>query len=211
MHGNGFIDITGMKFNRLQAIEYVGQGYSGARWKFKCDCGNEVVTASYFVRKGMTKSCGCWNEENKHNRYKIHGMHKTRLYQAWIHMKQRCKNPKCKSYKNYGGRGIEVCQDWEKSFINFKDWAYKNGYTDALTLDRIDNDKGYYPENCRWVNMLVQENNKRNNHYYLINGEMKTLSQISREYNISRNALYYRIHTKGKTLEESVKELTEET
>lgn len=201
---NTLIDITGMKFNRLTALEYMGQGSSGARWKFRCDCGNEIVTAGYHVRKGRTKSCGCWNEENKHDRYKIHGMHKTRLYSAWSHMKQRCLNPSCKEYENYGGRGILICKDWIDNFENFREWAMNNGYSETLTLDRIDNNKGYSPDNCRWVSMLVQENNKRNNHYYLFKGQPKTLSQIAREYSISRNALYYRVNVKGMDLENAV-------
>ena len=208
MRPGNFIDITGMKFNRLTALEYICQGSSGARWKFKCDCGKEIVTASYHVRRGLTKSCGCWNEQNKHDRYRIHGMHKTRLYTAWSHMKQRCLNPKCREYQHYGGRGITVCNEWLDDFINFRDWAHKNGYREDLTLDRIDNNQGYYPENCRWVSMVVQENNKRNNHYYLFKGQMKTLSQIAKEYHISRNSLYYRVNVVGKNLEMAVTELT---
>ena len=202
-----FIDITGMKFNRLTAIEYAGQGSCGARWKFKCDCGNEIVTSSYPVRNGKTKSCGCWNNENKHNRYRIHGMHKTKLYSAWTHMKQRCLNPKCASYKDYGGRGISICSEWVDDFTSFRDWAYENGYSEELTLDRIDNNKGYYPENCRWVSMETQENNKRNNHFYLYKGEKKTLSQIANENKISRNSLYYRVNVKNVPLGEAVETL----
>ena len=126
-------------------------------------------------------------------------------------MKQRCLNAKCREYRHYGGRGITVCKEWIDDFINFRDWAYKNGYREDLTLDRIDNNKEYYPENCRWVSMVVQENNKRNNHYYLFKGEMKTLSQIAKEYHISRNSLYYRVNVVGKNLEMAVTELTGQT
>lgn len=206
-HPKNFVDITGMKFNRLTAIEYVGQGNSGAKWKFLCDCGKEIVTSGYFARKGYSKSCGCWNEENKYNRYRKHGMHKTRLYYSWSHIKQRCLNPKCREYKNYGGRGISICEDWKNNFEEFANWSYKNGYEENLTIDRIDNNGNYCPENCRWVNMIVQENNKRNNHYYEFNGQLRTLSQISREFNVSRNSLYYRINKKGMSVENALKSL----
>lgn len=198
------IDLTGMKFNRLTAISYIGQGSCGAKWLFKCDCGREVVTNAYPVKHGQTKSCGCWNEENKHNRYRIHGLTGTRIQVTWSHMKQRCYNPNCREYEHYGGRGISVCEEWKNSVAEFAKWAYANGYKENLTLDRIDNDGNYEPNNCRWVSMEVQENNKRNNHYYDINDGRYTLSQISKMYDISRNSLYYWINEKGMVPQDAV-------
>ena len=193
-----------MKFNRLTALEYVDQGPCGARWKFRCDCGNIKIINAYFVKTGQTKSCGCWNEENKHNRYRIHGLYNTKLEIAWSHMKQRCLNPKSKEYKNYGGRGITICDEWENDVAAFAKWAYENGYREGLTIDRIDNNGNYTPENCRWTTMEVQENNKRNNQYYDWNGEQITLSQIAKRNDISRNRLYYRIYSKGMELQDAI-------
>jgi hypothetical protein len=206
---SGLIDLTGMKFNRLTAVSYVGQGSSGAKWLFKCDCGKEIITSSYPVRKGKTKSCGCWNEENKHNRYRIHGLTGTKIQSAWSHMKQRCFNPNCKEYEHYGGRGITVCDEWKNSVAEFAKWAYENGYEKNLTLDRIDNNGNYEPNNCRWVSMEVQENNKRNNRYYDIDSGSYTLSQIAKMYSVSRGSLYYWIHRKGMKTQDAIKMLVD--
>lgn len=206
---SGLIDLTGMKFNRLTAVSYVGQGSSGAKWLFKCDCGKEIITSSYPVRKGKTKSCGCWNEENKHNRYRIHGLTGTKIQSAWSHMKQRCFNPNCKEYEHYGGRGITVCDEWKNSVAEFAKWAYENGYEKNLTLDRIDNNGNYEPNNCRWVSMEVQENNKRNNRYYDIDSGSYTLSQIAKMYSVSRGSLYYWIHRKGMKMQDAIKMLVD--
>lgn len=201
---SGLIDLTGKKFNRLTAIKYIGQGNSGARWLFRCDCGNEIITNAYPVKHGRTKSCGCWNEENKHNRYRLHGLTGTRLQAVWSHMKQRCYNPNCKEYEHYGGRGITVCEEWKNSIKNFADWAYKNGYEEHLTLDRIDNNGDYEPNNCRWATMEVQQNNKRNNKYYQTSFGILTLSQIAKQYNVSRNRLYNCVQNKNMTVEQAV-------
>lgn len=206
---SGLIDLTGMKFNRLTAVSYVGQGSSGAKWLFKCDCGKEIITSSYPVRKGKTKSCGCWNEENKHNRYRVHGLTGTKIQSAWSHMKQRCFNPNCKEYEHYGGRGITVCDEWKNSVAEFAKWAYENGYENNLTLDRIDNNGNYEPNNCRWVSMEVQENNKRNNRYYDIDSGSYTLSQIAKMYSVSRDSLYYWIHRKGMKTQDAIKMLVD--
>ena len=200
--GHGLIDITGQKFGRLTAIKYVDYtNNNGSRWLFKCDCGKEIVTTSSSVRRGRTKSCGCYNQELRKNRIK-HGMFNTKMYCAWVHMRQRCNNPKCKSYQDYGGRGITVCEEWN-TFINFYDWAMANGYEESLTLDRIDNDENYEPDNCRWVSMSVQENNKRNNHFVEYRGQRMTISQCARAANVSRNALNYRLMM-GMTADEAV-------
>jgi hypothetical protein len=121
-------------------------------------------------------------------------------------MRQRCNNPRCKEYRNYGARGISICKEWDE-FIGFYNWAMANGYKEDLTLDRIDNDGNYEPNNCRWVSMEVQENNKRTNVYYIINGEKMTLSQCSKKYDISRNSLYYRINVLNYSPEKAVEEL----
>lgn len=107
-----------------------------------------------------------------------HGFTKTRLYNIWKSMRQRCKNPKCLNYKNYGGKGISVCNEWD-DFKVFSKWALKNGYTEELTLDRIDVKENYNPLNCRWVSYKIQENNKTSNRYLELNGEIHTLAEWS--------------------------------
>lgn len=109
-----------------------------------------------------------YGKEN--GRYK-HGMSNTRLNNIYVNMKQRCYNIKCPNYKNYGARGIEICSEWLCNKKTFFDWAVKNGYREGLTLDRIDNNKGYFPENCRWVSMIIQGNNRRVNCYITYKGD----------------------------------------
>lgn len=108
-----------------------------------------------------------------------HGESYTRLYNIWRQMKARCNNSKHRDYYKYGGRGIKVCEDWNNNFIVFKKWSEENGYDDSLTIDRIDVNKGYNPDNCRWVDYKIQNNNKRDNVYITINGETKTAMQWS--------------------------------
>lgn len=117
----------------------------------------------------------------------------TRLYTIWVDMKDRCFNKNGKAYRNYGQRNITVCDEWKHNFRSFKQWALSNGYTDKLTIDRINNDGNYEPSNCRWVDNIVQQNNKRNNHYITYKGETKTLSQWSKIIGIPKDTLRRRI------------------
>lgn len=134
-----------------------------------------------------------------------HGKRKTKLYIVWCNMRNRCDCTGNKEYKNYGGRGISVCSDWY-SFIAFMNWAFASGYSKGLTIDRIDNDKGYYPENCRWITRKEQANNKTNNHYITYRGETKTLKQWSESLNIPYYRLRSRINNCGFSIEEAFSE-----
>lgn len=198
------IDISGMEFERCVALKHVSGGRCGAKYLFRCECGKQFVARSNDVRKGRVKSCGCVNRREVKEKTTKHGFYKHPIYQAWSHIKQRCYNPNCKEYEHYGGRGITMCDDWLNNPVEFINWSFDNGWEKGLTIDRIDNDKGYYPDNCRWVSMEVQENNKSDNHYYLYNGESKTLSQIARENNVSRNSLYYRVNVKNMSIEKAL-------
>jgi len=161
------IDLKGQRFGRLIVIMFAGRINKITRWQCKCDCGKLVTVQSQHLRKGETKSCGCLAREMKSINHTIHGMaadRKTkrnkRLYAIWSGMKQRCTNPNIRCYKNYGGRGISVCKEW-LDFIPFKNWALANGYRDDLTIDRINVDGNYCPDNCRWATWKEQANNKQ--------------------------------------------------
>lgn len=121
-----------------------------------------------------------------------HGYSRKRIYNIWVKIIQRCYNPKDTGYKNYGARGIAVCDEWRIKALPFILWSFENGYSDELTIDRIDNDGNYEPSNCRWANSITQCNNKRDNVKFVFQGELKTLSEISRIIGINRNTLYAR-------------------
>ncbi len=157
------IDLTGKRFGKWLALEYVGMNKNrSSLWRCACKCGSERIVASSNLRSGQSKACGCVRK--KHELSRRDYCHY--LYHTWVNMKQRCSNPKATCYKHYGGRGIAVCDRWVRSFINFlADMGDKP--TLSHTLERIDNDKGYFPENCKWATMIEQNQNKRNNHITL--------------------------------------------
>ena len=183
------VDIKGKKFNRLTVLEYVGN----SKWLCKCACGKETIVLGADIRSGHTKSCGCYNSEQAKLRNSTHNKTKTRLYETWEHIKRRCYSITCNDYKNYGSRGIKVCDEWRNDFMAFYNWAIQNGYDDNLTIDRIDNNGNYEPSNCRWVDRYIQANNTRRNHYYIVNGEKLTISEIARKYNMNYNTLNNRL------------------
>lgn len=128
---------------------------------YLCDCGNEFIARHEYVKSFHTKSCGCLARKINAERLKTHGMTNTKIYKSWSHIKERCFVKKDKSYKNYGGRGISMCEEWRNNFMAFYDWSMANGYQDSLTIDRINNDGNYEPSNCRWTNSTIQACNKR--------------------------------------------------
>jgi len=190
------LDITGKKFGRLTAIKRTGTNkWGGAIWLFICDCGKETEKEATRVNKGLTRSCGCLQHEIEIQSGKktihfaqesnvTHGLSKHRLCRIWRLMKNRCSNSNDKTFKNYGSRGITVCDEWLNSSESFFNWAFKNGYSKELSLDRKNNNEGYSPENCKWSTPKEQCNNKRNNRIILFNGESKTLTQWCDVYKI---------------------------
>lgn len=159
-------DIVGRRFGRLVVIEFLGlrpYGKSGVNRSSvlcKCDCGNDYTAYVSSLTTNAVLSCGCRRKENQIKSVTKHGMFKSRLYVCWGNMKARCTNKNNKDYPNYGGRGISVCSEW-LDFGKFKDWALANGYNDSLVIDRIDNDRGYEPDNCRWITNEQNQNNRR--------------------------------------------------
>lgn len=162
------IDLTGERFGRLIVISRAGiNSYGKPTWNCMCDCGNHVIVNAHELRNGDTKSCGCFqNEQIRIPHYTHRGTH-DRLYRIWASMKTRCTNPKCKEYKDYGGRGITICQEWMNNYEEFRNWANSSGYDATAprgecTLDRINVNGNYEPKNCRWVSTYIQNQNKRN-------------------------------------------------
>lgn len=192
---NPLIDLTGKRFGRLVVIEQAERKSNRIAWLCRCDCGNEKIVIGKTLTNGLTKSCGCLRKELvKANRTK-HLKCESRIYITYNNMKKRCFYEGCDHYKWYGGENKTVCKEWlgENGFKNFFEWAINNGYTDELTIDRIDNTKGYSPDNCRWVTPKQNCRNKRNNHLITIDGETKTLVEWCEQYNISETVVRSRI------------------
>lgn len=174
------IDLTGQKFGRLSVLGFSHTTHKfEAFWKCLCDCGKTVCVSAHHLRSNATKSCGCLQKERTSETHRKHGDSGGRLWNTWNHMKQRCSNPQNKAFSRYGGRGIKVCREWEESFEAFKDWALSNGYSEELTIDRIDTNGNYEPSNCRWATAKEQNNNKRNNVLVSYNDQTHTLQEWS--------------------------------
>lgn len=199
-----FVDISGSDVNYLHVIKYAGRDkYHVSYFLCQCICGEFTIVDSYSLRHNQIKSCGCKNKEFINNEFHLtHGDSKrgniSHLYMIWSDMKYRCTNPKNRKYYRYGARGIKVCDKWldkEHGYENFKSWALENGYKDncGLSIDRIDVDGNYCPENCRWADNKMQQNNKRNTIYIAIGKRIFPLSIWAEILNISKNTIRNRI------------------
>lgn len=202
----------GKKYNRLTVIAFENVREKGktSRWKWivRCDCGTLKSVSPYRVLSGNTKSCGCYKSEitsvyNKKAKTKHDGRH-TRLYTIWHGMKQRCNSETSHDYKNYGARGISVCDEWSNDFSAFRKWALNNGYADDLSIDRIDVNGNYCPENCRWTDSKTQGRNRTTSNYFAYNGKEYNLAELSEMSGIRYGTLYARIDRYGWSIDRAV-------
>lgn len=191
-------DLTGKKFSHLQVLYDSGERSSTGNiiWTCKCDCGAITKVKGSHLLEGSIKSCGCEQHPQ------THGMTDSRLYHIWCTMKARCCRESSHKYDNYGKRGIQICDDWKNDFTKFYQWAIENGYSDELSIDRIDNDGDYCPENCRWATRIQQANNTRTNRFVNIDGKSGTIAEMARLYEISPKLIYKRLRL-GWTVEKA--------
>ena len=192
------IDLTGQRFGRLVVVEraeyYIrANGDRASRWLCRCDCGQTTVVRQTNLKSGHIMSCGCLRAEMTIQRNLKHGKCQTRLYRIWESMKQRCFDADSKNFIRYGGRGIKMCDEWT-DFDTFYKWSIENGYSDDLSIDRIDNNGNYEPSNCRWTHAKQQANNRRSSALVTYNGKTQTLHMWADELGIEYKKLWARIH-----------------
>lgn len=200
-----------MRFGKWTVLELAEplkdkNGYNVNRWKCKCDCGAIKNVIGTTLRNGRSTSCGCDGGKRADTARKLfttHNESKSRLYKIWSYMRKRCYNQNASNYMNYGGRGITVCNEWNGSYEAFRDWAVKNGYNDSLSIDRIDVNGNYEPNNCRWVTSAAQANNRRNTVYYTYKNETKSVADWAKQYGLNYKSLLKRINS-GKGLSELI-------
>ena len=190
-----FVDLTGQKLNLLTVLELSHIEKGQRIWKCKCDCGRITYVSTNKLKNKNTKSCGCLRHKTKTNLK--HNKHNTRLYHIWNGMKQRCNNPNTIKYQNYGGRGIKVCKEWQNDFIAFYNWAIENGYDETKSrkeqsIDRINVNGNYEPNNCRWVTQSENCRNRNNNVYLTKNGITKTIVVWCEEFNLNQKLVSHR-------------------
>ena len=182
-------DFTNKRFGHWTALYEIRRGTNRMMY-CRCDCGTEKFVTKANLRSGDSKSCGCELANYVSAARKQHGMSKTDIYHVFCGMKRRCNNKNETEYKNYGGRGIRVCEEWQNNFVKFYEWAIRTGYKKGLQIDRIDVNGNYSPDNCRWVTPRENSLNRRNTVYFTIDGEKKLLIDFAKENNILPQTVY---------------------
>ena len=201
------LNLTGKRFGKLVVIKTAGKTKNGAYlWQCKCDCGNEIIANVGNLKNGHTKSCGCLRVDRCKTNFTKHGLEHTRLYGIWSDMRLRCYDEKNIAYHRYGGRGITICDEWKNDVKAFYDWATANGYKDSLTIDRIDNDGNYCPENCRWATIKEQASNRRSNILVTHNGKTQTMKKWANEVGTPYKVVWARMQKLGWSAERSLTE-----
>lgn len=195
----------GTRFGRLMVIKDLGRQGTKHYVYCRCDCGKELQVPLYNLNSGKTLSCGCLAREGVVKRSLTHGMaHKHPLYDVWRQMKERCNNPNNHAYKDYGGRGIKVCEEWLNDFNAYFKWAIANGWENGLTIDRINNNGDYSPHNCRFVSLVIQARNKRNNKEIIYNGKVwHSLAQFCDDNSLAYATVQQRLY-RGWSIEEAI-------
>lgn len=209
-----FVDLTGKKFGRLTVLElhhkeqcYAKNGTkNGNRYYYLClcDCGNKTVVRGSHLQYGKILSCGCYLKKRRVESNIIHNLSTSRIYRIWRNIKRRCFYKKSIRYASYGGRGITICNEWLNDFMNFYNWAINNGYTDNLSIDRINVNGNYEPSNCRWVDIKTQQRNTTQNHLITYNGETHCIAEWAEKYNISYAVLHARLFKLNWTVEKAL-------
>lgn len=194
------IDFIGRRFGRLVVISEAPKHGKNRKWNCLCDCGRSVVVFGDNLKRGLTRSCGCLHSEITQNVNSTHKESKTRLFHIWQNMKARCSNPSRLDWKNYGGKGISVCEEWRNSYESFRDWANNNGYRDDLTIDRINVYGNYEPENCRWITNKEQQRNTRSNVLY----KGKCIAEWCEQTGIDTRTVNRRIKVYGWPIEKAL-------
>ena len=201
------LNLTGERFGKLVAIKTIGKNKNGGYlWQCKCDCGNEIIANVGNLKNGHTKSCGCLRVDRCKMNFTKHGLEHTRLYGIWSDMRLRCYDEKNIAYHRYGGRGITICDEWKNDVKAFYDWATANGYKDSLTIDRIDNDGNYCPENCRWATVKEQASNRRSNILVTHNGKTQTMKKWANEVGTPYKVVWARMQKLGWSAERALTE-----
>lgn len=200
-------DLTGKRFGKLVAMNRIYDPVKKITlWECKCDCGNIAIVRANRLKHGRTKSCGCLRKDSNVLLKTTHGMSYSHLYNTWHSIKGRCYNKNYRNYHYYGARGISMCEEWKNSFEAFSEWSYSNGYEEGLSIDRINNDGNYCPENCRWVSLEEQNNNRRVSINITYNGKTQNLAEWCRQLNIPYIRVWQRIVKYGYTFEEAINE-----
>lgn len=185
-------DLRGLSFGRLTVLDFCGLNkFQKATWRCSCECGNYVVVIGTSLTNGKKISCGCYEKESKKKTNFKHGLRRHDLYKTWLNIKARCYNQHNNHYKYYGENGIVMCDEWKNDFKSFYDWSINHGWERGLSIERIDNHKGYEPSNCKWITMSEQSKNRTTNHYLVDKqGNIMTIADVARITNINARTLY---------------------
>lgn len=186
-------DLAGKRFGKLTVVKKIGRKNRSNYWQCHCDCGNDVNCYQYNLMRGTSTSCGCLRSYYSKQSRNCHGESTGILYKKWSSIKTRCTNQNDPHYKDYGGRGIKLCDEWQE-YWPFREWAYANGYQEDLTIERKDVNGNYCPENCCWITGFEQASNKRRSVFLEYGGKKQTISQWSRELGIGKETIAYRVH-----------------